>query len=93
MPGFQLKAIHKPSGEAEEFGPYPFLGDEMKDRLALSFTHGFVRGVFGARYEVGLENVDDIEIEVSDVPDGPTVVGSLVAEASASVTHADGTVD
>lgn len=87
MAAFKLKITHKPSGTVEELGPWPTT-PEM-----LWFAQGFVRGTYAERFKEFGHDPADVELEVFDAPPPNAVVASLVAEASATVTHADGTVD
>jgi hypothetical protein len=90
MPSFKFVVTWKPTGEVEEFGPWPILEDEGRALLNLSFSHGLVTGIYTERYKVD-NAAENLDIAVHDIPDNH-VVGTLVAEASAMVTHADGTV-
>lgn len=88
-----LKTTYRPTGEVVEYGPWPQDNDVETNIRRTFFAQGFVLGsqatVLGDAYKI-----EDFEFEVLSVEPKPdnNVVGTLVAEASASVTHADGTV-
>lgn len=84
---FKLKVTHKPSGHVEEVGPWP-TSPEL-----VWFAQGFVRGTYAERFKDEGHDPADVELEAIDVPEPNTLNATFVAEASASVTHADGTVD
>lgn len=88
---FKLIGTHKPSGEVEEFGPWEVGSDPQRALALTSFAHGFVLGLFTKVHGVGF-NPEDVSIQVVEVPGENNVLGQIVAEASAMVTHADGTV-
>jgi hypothetical protein len=86
---FKLRVVHKPTGFTEDLGPWPTT-PEM-----LWFAQGFVRGTYAERFKDQSSDPADVELEILEAPDpqANTLVASLVAEASAIVTHPDGTVD
>lgn len=90
----KLVALHVPSQETLEYGPWEVDEDPTKALWKEAFVHGFMAGVHAARTE-GMGDPEDMTYEVVEVepPGGNNIVGVLTAEASASVTHADGTVD
>lgn len=91
---FKLIATYKPTGAVQEYGPWEADGNPMVNASRISFAHGFVAGWNNHEYGPNF-NPEDMAYEVVEVPEEPqnNVVGQLVAHASASVTHADGTVD
>ena len=95
---YKLIVKHTPTGNEVEYGPWPADPNPMVEMGRLHFAQGFVLGTEFARR--GEEyNVEEYEFAPLQVPDeadgqlGSQVVGQLVATASASVTHPDGTVD
>lgn len=90
---FKLVATHKPTGEVEEFGPWEAPAEPQKAVAVHSYALGFVHGLFTKHQGVGFDPAD---LEVAVVPVGALspnhLSGALVAEASATVTRADGTV-
>lgn len=87
----KLIATHKPTGETEEFGPIEVPADPQEALALSSYAHGFVHGLFTKRHGAGFDP-EDLDVQVVAVSDANSVVGQLVAEASATVTRADGTV-
>ncbi len=92
---YKLIVTHKPSGNNVEYGPWPADENPEVEKGRLHFAQGFVLGTeFANRGEH--YNVEEYSFQVVPVPDetpGNNVIGTLVATASASVTHPDGTVD
>lgn len=93
---YKLTVTHKPTGHQVEYGPWPSDPNPDIEKGRLHFAQGFVLGTEFARR--GEEyNVEEYEFEPVVVPEPEpakaAVVGQFVATASASVTHADGTVD
>jgi HEXXH motif-containing protein len=90
---FKLTALHVPSQEILEYGPWEADPDPLKASVQASFAHGFICG-FHSRATAGEGPPEDLaEFTIVEVPAEPptNVVGVLRAEASATVTHADGT--
>lgn len=88
---FMLKATNKRTGGKSEYGPWPADANPMVAAARLSFAQGFVCGVNAALNPESAP--DELDFEVVEVSEDTNVVGQLVAEAAASVTHADGTTD
>lgn len=86
-----LTAIHKPSGTSETYGPWDKSDDPQVFLANVSFAHGFLSGFFSAVMGETY-NIEDFEFKSEEVEDGPHVVGQIVAEASATVTHPDGSI-
>lgn len=85
--GFRLRVTHTPTGFTEELGPWPST-PEM-----LWFAQGFVRGSYAERFgDVSGHDPADVVVEVQEESPNDNTVAQLVAEASATVTRADGTV-
>lgn len=88
---FKLTATHRPTGEVEEFGPWDDDPDPARAAHLMTFANGFVCGLFTKSHGVGFDPAD-LDVQLVVLPDANSIVGHLVAEASATVTHADGTV-
>ena len=89
---FKLVATHVPTGEVEEFGPWEVDPDPLRATAMSSFAHGFVCGLFTKAHGVGFDAAD-LDVQVAEVPGPNALFGQVVAEASASVTRADGSAD
>jgi hypothetical protein len=100
---FKLVALHVPSQEEITYGPWPSSTDPTEAACRVSFAQGFICGMHEATVENGsphdlafsVVEVDDSELNLPEpepVKEN-TVLGKLVADATATVTHADGTVD
>lgn len=86
--GYLIRATYLPTSTTEDFGPW-FTSDPSH----VMFSSGFVSGVYAERYKDGYQP-DHLQMELVPVVDEDNqVVGTIVAEASASVTHADGSTD
>jgi hypothetical protein len=94
---FKLRATYKPTGEVLEYGPFEHNegDDPQKLTSTVLFAQGFVCGTLFERTqtEVTPETIEFSLVGVDYQPTGTAVLGSLQAEATASVTHADGTTD
>lgn len=93
---FKLVALHVPSQEEIIYGPWPSSEDPVENSNRAAFAHGFICGVHSVGAADG--KPEDLAFTIVEVPDEepepPTnVVAVLVAEASATVTHPDGTTD
>lgn len=94
----KLEAIHTPTGQARVYGPFPVHEDPKIALSHIAFAQGFITGHFN--HENPDSSPADWEWKVYEIaeegdakPSGVTVLGEVVAEASASVTHPDGTTD
>jgi hypothetical protein len=94
MVQFKLKALHVPSQEFIEYGPWDTDPDPVKAHGQLSFAYGFICG-WHSNFTQGQGEPSDLAFEVIEIPDEPptAIVGVVTAYASATVTHADGTTD
>jgi hypothetical protein len=95
---YRIDALHLPSQETVSYGPLPTPPpEELTNRI--SFAQGFICGVHSVTHPG--EGPDQLHFTVHEVPDDPTapqpavktVVGLLESHASATVVHADGSVD
>lgn len=92
MSAFKVQVTHKPTGIIEEFGPWEDNPDPNLQFAHTTFVHGFIAGLYAERYGV-THQPEDLDIEViADITENQ-IVSHFVAEASASVTHADGSTD
>jgi hypothetical protein len=90
---FILRVLHVPSQEYLTFGPWPGSDDPVANASATGFAHGFVAGINSRNGGMPQDLAEYTVVEVPDEDPGAQVVGVIVAEASATVTHADGTTD
>lgn len=94
MAKFKLVALHLPSQENIEYGPWEADEDPIKAVSQVAFAQGFVCGWHSAITH-GEGGPEDLALTVVEVPEdkGAQVIGVVTAHASATVTHADGSVD
>lgn len=87
---YKLQATYKPTGEVLEYGPFDAEGDPTPQIL---FAQGFICGTLYERTqkEVGPETIEFKLLGVDVITSG--TIGTLQAEATATVTHADGSTD
>jgi len=89
----KLQATYKPTGQSTEYGPWEQHPDEKIALSRIAFAHGFVAG--WNNREIGEDfKPEEMSYEVVEVVEQPqnNVIGHLVAHATASVTHPDGSV-
>jgi hypothetical protein len=92
MTNFALKVIHKPTGEATLYGPWPTKDDPVADLALLTFYQGFACGWHAHKSPEG--SPEDLEFETVEVPEeapeepaqGNISVG-VTSFASGFVTH------
>lgn len=92
---FKLIGLHVPSQEEWVYGPWPSSEDPHANALAVTFAQGFIMGIHSITHpDEGPDALAFSVTAVDDDPEPPTnIVGVLTAEASATVTHPDGTTD
>jgi hypothetical protein len=91
---FKLQALYKPTNEILEYGPFEADLDPQALTVKVMFAQGFICGTLFERTQTPV-TPDTIEFALQGVepPGAAAVLGTLTATASASVTHADGSVD
>lgn len=90
---FKLQAIFKPTGELLEYGPFEGEDDPGKLTTKVLFAQGFICGTLFERTQKEVTpEVIDFKLVGVDYP-AVSTLGTLQAEASATVTHADGSTD
>lgn len=93
---FKLQATYKPTGEVLEYGPFEADGDDLQSLTSkVAFAQGFICGTLYERTQQAVtpETIEFNLLGVDFPPQGANTLGELRAEASATVTHADGTTD
>ena len=92
---FKLRATYKPTGEILEYGPFDSDGDPQTLTSRVLFAQGFICGTLFERTqtEVTPETIEFNLVGVDYAPAGAVTLGALQAEATATVTHADGSTD
>jgi hypothetical protein len=92
----KVEATYTPTGQVCVYGPFPVDEDTDMAMRHLAFAQGFITGHFSHNNPDALPTEWDWKVfEIAEEGDAPVVkvLGKLIAEASASVTHADGTTD
>ncbi len=92
---FKLQATYKPTGEILEYGPFETDDNPGTLTSRVMFAQGFICGTLFERTQQAVtpETIEFNLQGIGTMPTGAETQSALVAEATATVTHADGTTD